>query len=97
MSEKVGIMLDIFSAVSMCLSWGPCVIGQAPVASLSEQRSSDKISCVQYQIACEYTQLLHESSASELPHQAVHRHPGRLQTQTSTGQSVVWQHHTKKG
>lgn len=71
----------------------PCVspgvsIRQVPVVSPSEQRSSDKVSCVQYQMACEYTQLLHGSSASELPHQAIHRHPGRLGTQMDTAQSV---------
>lgn len=97
LSEKVWIMLGIFSVVSMCLFWGACVIQQVPVASLSDQMSSDTILCVQYQIACEYTKLLRKSSVSELPCQAIHRHSGRLGTQTSTGQSVVWQHHPNKG
>lgn len=98
LSEKVWNLLDIFSVVSMCLFWGAYVIQWVPVASPSDQRSWDTILCVLYhQIACEYTKLLCKSSISELPCQAIHRHPGRLGTQTSTGQSVVWQHHPNKG
>lgn len=66
LSEKVWIMLDIFSLVSMCLFWGAYVVQQVPVASLSDQRSSDTFLCVQYQIACEYTKLLRKSSLSSL-------------------------------
>lgn len=82
----------------MCLFWSVCIIQQVPVASPNDLRSSDKILCVQYhQIACEYTKLLQKRSVSELPCQAMHRHSGRLGTQTSTVQSVVWQHHPNKG
>lgn len=84
LSEKVWIVLDIFSVVSVCLFWGAYVIQWVPVGSPSDRRSSDAILCVQYhQIACECTKLLCKSSISELPCQAVHRHPGRWGTQTS--------------
>lgn len=98
LSEKVWTVLDIFSVVSVCLFWGAYVMQQVSVASPSDQRSSNTILCVQYhQIACEYTKLLQKSSVSEFLCQAIHRHLGRLGTQTSPGQSVVWQHHPNKG
>lgn len=50
----------------MCLFWGAYVVQQVPVASLSDQRSSDIFLCVQYQIACKYTKLLRKSSLSSL-------------------------------